>query len=117
MPAHLLERLKPRRRAPGHPSAQFSATVRLHLANRPGSFAAIAEAIAEEGGLLDAIDLVRVEDAKKVRDVTVLATDAEHLARIVDAVRAVDGVEVEHVSDRPSCYTSGASSRSRRRRR
>ena len=29
-----------------------------------------------------------------------LAADAAHLERIVDAVRAVDGVEVEHVSDR-----------------
>ena len=36
----------------------------------------------------------------KVRDVTVEATDADHLGRIADAVRALDGVEVEHVSDR-----------------
>jgi len=35
-----------------------------------------------------------------VRDVTVLAHDAEHITRIVEAVRAVEGVEVEHVSDR-----------------
>jgi malate dehydrogenase (oxaloacetate-decarboxylating) len=84
----------------GHPSAQFSATLRVHLQNRPGSFAAIAEAIADEGGLLDAIDLVRVEGDEKVRDVTVLAADADQLERIAAAVRCVDGVEVEHVSDR-----------------
>ena len=35
-----------------------------------------------------------------MRDVTVLAHDAEHITRIVEAVRAVEGVEVEHVSDR-----------------
>jgi malate dehydrogenase (oxaloacetate-decarboxylating) len=83
-----------------HPSASFSATLRVDLENRPGSFALLAEAIADAGGLLDAIDLVRVEHGKKVRDVTVLATDEHHIARIVEAVRALDGVEVEHVSDR-----------------
>jgi malate dehydrogenase (oxaloacetate-decarboxylating) len=83
-----------------HPSASFSATLRVHLDNSPGSFARLAAAIGEAGGLLDAIDLVRVEHGKKVRDVAVLAGDDAHIARIVDAVRALDGVEVEHVSDR-----------------
>jgi malate dehydrogenase (oxaloacetate-decarboxylating) len=83
-----------------HPSASFSATLRVHLDNEPGSFARLAGAIGAAGGLLGAIDLVRVERGKKVRDVTVLAGDDAHVARIVDAVRALDGVEVEHVSDR-----------------
>ena len=75
-----------------HPSASFSVTLRVHLRNRPGSFAALADAIAEAGGLLGAIDLVRVTPDSKVRDVTVLATDAAHVRRIVDAVSAVDGI-------------------------
>jgi malate dehydrogenase (oxaloacetate-decarboxylating) len=83
-----------------HPSSSFSATLRVHLENRPGSFARLAEAIGEAGGLLDAIDMVRVERGKKIRDVTVLANDEEHISRIVSAVQALDGVEVEHVSDR-----------------
>ena len=83
-----------------HPSASFSATLRVHLENRPGSFALLAEAIAGAGGLLDAIDLVRVEHGKKIRDVTVLANDEHHIDQVVEAVRALDGVEVEHVSDR-----------------
>jgi malate dehydrogenase (oxaloacetate-decarboxylating) len=83
-----------------HPSAQFSATVRVRLENHPGAFAALAAAIAEAGGLLGAIDLVRVETDFKVRDVTVLAGDADHLERILAAMRAVPGIEVEHVSDR-----------------
>jgi malate dehydrogenase (oxaloacetate-decarboxylating) len=82
-----------------HPSASFSATVRVHLDNNPGSFARLAGAIGEAGGLLGAIDLVRVERGKKIRDVTVLADDESHIERIVEAVRAVDGIEVEHVSD------------------
>ena len=83
-----------------HPSASFSATLRVRLENRPGSFAAVAEAIGEAGGLLDAIDIARAGRTTKVRDVTVLATDAAHIDRVVAAVQALDGVEVEHVSDR-----------------
>ena len=83
-----------------HQSASYSATIRVRLENHPGAFAALAGAIGEAEGLLGAIDLVRVERDHKVRDVTVLAADAAHLDRILHAVRAVDGIEVEHVSDR-----------------
>jgi malate dehydrogenase (oxaloacetate-decarboxylating) len=83
-----------------HPSASFSATIRVRLENRPGSFASLAEAIAQAGGLLGAIDLVRIGRDHKIRDVTVLAGDSAHLERIIAAVSDVDGIEVQHVSDR-----------------
>ena len=83
-----------------HYSASFSLTLRVRLDDRPGSFADLARAIADAGGLLGAIDLVRVEPASKVRDVSVLATDAAHADAIVRACREVEGVEVERVSDR-----------------
>jgi len=83
-----------------HPSASFSAAIRVRLDNRPGAFAQLAAAIGEAGGLLGAIDLVRVEKTTKLRDVNVLADDEHHLEEIVDAVRSLDGVEVVHVSDR-----------------
>ena len=87
-------------RATGHYSASFGLTLRVRLADSPGSFADLARAIADAGGLLDAIDLVRVEAGHKVRDVSVLATDAEHADAIVRACRDVPTVQVEHVSDR-----------------
>jgi malate dehydrogenase (oxaloacetate-decarboxylating) len=83
-----------------HPSASFSATVRIRIDNRPGAFARLASAIGEAGGLLGAIDLVRVERQTKIRDVNVLADDEAHLTEIVDAIHSVGGVEVVHVSDR-----------------
>jgi len=83
-----------------HPSASFSATMRAHLDDSAGTFADLARAIADAGGLLGAIDLVRVEPGKKIRDVTVVAGDADHLDRIVAAAHTVPGVEVERVSDR-----------------
>jgi malate dehydrogenase (oxaloacetate-decarboxylating) len=83
-----------------HPSASFSATLRARLDDSPGTFARFAAAIGEAGASLGAIDIVRVEQGTKVRDVTVLAADAAHLDQIVESVRHTHGVEVLHVSDR-----------------
>ncbi len=83
-----------------HPSASFSAAIRVRIENHPGAFARLASAIGEADGLLGAIDLVRVERDTKVRDVNVLADDEYHLDAIVEAVRSVPGVEVVNVSDR-----------------
>ena len=83
-----------------HPSASFSATVRVRLDDTPGSFARFAAAVGEAGASLGAIDLVRVERKTKVRDVAVLAADAAHLEDVLAAVRAVEGVAVLQASDR-----------------
>ena len=83
-----------------HLSASYSATLRLRLTDAPGSFARVAKAVGDAGGSLGAIDLVRVEKHQKVRDVTVQASSDEHIHAIVEAVRSVEGVDVEHVSDR-----------------
>ena len=83
-----------------HPSASFSPTLRVHLDDRPGAFADVARAIGDAGGGLGAIDLVRVEQGKKMRDVTVDVASADHRAGDRAACRRSTGVEVEHVSDR-----------------
>ncbi len=85
---------------PPIPSASYSQTIRLVIPQQPGSFARVATAIGNAGGILGAIDLVRVEEHSVVRDVTVACTDAEQGARIVTAVEAVDGITVVSVSDR-----------------
>jgi malate dehydrogenase (oxaloacetate-decarboxylating) len=81
-------------------SASYSLTLRIVLPQRPGSFARVAAAIGAAGGTLGAIDLVRVEDHETVRDVTVACEDAAHGEAVVAAVRALDEVSVESVSDR-----------------
>jgi malate dehydrogenase (oxaloacetate-decarboxylating) len=81
-------------------SASYSFTMRLELPQRAGSFARVAGAIGEEGAMLGAIDLVRVDRGGVVRDVTVACADAGHAERVVGAVRAIDGVNVVSVSDR-----------------
>ena len=72
----------------------------MRVENHPGAFARLASTIGEAGGLLGAIDLVRVEKTTKLRDVNVLAENERHLHDIVDAVRALEGIEVVNVSDR-----------------
>ena len=83
-----------------HVSPSFSATLRLRLEDAPGTFARVAEAIGEAGGSLGAIDIVRVERGHKVRDVTVSASNEEHLHRIAEAAHSAEGVEVLRISDR-----------------
>jgi malate dehydrogenase (oxaloacetate-decarboxylating) len=88
---------------PGIPrklSASYSLTLRIVLPQRPGSFARVAGAIGAAGATLGAIDIVRVEDHETVRDVTVACEDAAHGEEVVAAVRALDDVRVESVSDR-----------------
>jgi malate dehydrogenase (oxaloacetate-decarboxylating) len=82
------------------PSASYSITVRVRLPQRPGAFARVAGAIGETGAILGAIDLVRVERGEAVRDVTVACVDATHGEAVVRAVGDLEGVTVEHVSDR-----------------
>jgi malate dehydrogenase (oxaloacetate-decarboxylating) len=82
------------------PSASYSLTMRVRLPQRPGSFGRVASAIGETGAILGAIDLVRVEEGHVVRDVTVACADVGHGEAVVEAIRALDGVSVDSVSDR-----------------
>jgi malate dehydrogenase (oxaloacetate-decarboxylating) len=82
------------------PSASYSITMRVRQRQRPGAFARVAGAIGETGAILGAIDLVRVDRDEVVRDVTVACMDAAHGDAVAQAVRGLDGVVVERVSDR-----------------
>ena len=82
------------------PSASYSFTMRLQIPQTSGAFARIATSIADTGAMLGAIDLVRVESRQVIRDVTVACVDAAHADEVVGAVRALDGITVDSVSDR-----------------
>jgi malate dehydrogenase (oxaloacetate-decarboxylating) len=82
------------------PSASYSFTMRLHMPQQGGAFARIARAIADTEAMLGAIDLVRVEAHEVVRDVTVACVDSAHAETVVRAVRDLEGVRVDSVSDR-----------------
>src|SRR4051812_49116505 len=85
---------------PLQPSASYSSTMRLHLPQHGRVFGAVAQAIGDADALLGAIDLVRVERDAVVRDVTVACGDSAHAEAVVRAVRELDDVRVDSVSDR-----------------
>ncbi len=82
------------------PSASYSLTLRVRIPQEPGSFGRVASAIGSTGAILGAIDLVRVENGEVIRDVTVACRDGEHGEAVVAAVRELDGLSVDSVSDR-----------------
>lgn len=82
------------------PTPSYSITIRVSIENRIGMFAKLATAISSAGGDLGAIDIVKAEGGRIVRDVTVNARDEEHERLIVNAIKEVEGVEVLRVMDR-----------------
>ncbi len=85
---------------PATPSAQYSLTLRVEIADQPGMLGKVASAIGEAGGTIGAIDLVQVEGGHTVRDITVAAGDAADWPRLTDAVEAVEGARVVDSTDR-----------------
>jgi malate dehydrogenase (oxaloacetate-decarboxylating) len=82
------------------PSVSYSITVRLEVASRGRAVSAITRAVEHGGGVVTALDVSpRRHDRLRV-DVTCAARDTEHADAIVAALRAVDGVTVQQVSDR-----------------
>ena len=82
------------------PSASYSQTVRVQIANKPGMLGKVTSAIGKAGGDIGAIDLVEASSARMIRDITFKASDERHGQRVVDRIKAVDGVSVVNVSDR-----------------
>ena len=82
------------------PSASYSLTLRIELENEPGMLGEVTSAIGEAGGSVGAIDIVKAEAGKLVRDITVDAASQEHWDLIIQGVRGVEGVELLDVTDR-----------------
>ncbi len=82
------------------PSASYSLTIRLQIANRPGMLGRVALSIGEAGGDIGAVDIVETGRERVVRDITVKARDSVHGQEIVGRLKHVAGVRIVNVSDR-----------------
>jgi malate dehydrogenase (oxaloacetate-decarboxylating) len=82
------------------PSAQYSLTIRVELADRPGVLERVTGAIGAAGGTVGAVDLVAVEGGQAVRDVTTLCADPSAWPQITQAINGVDGAHVLDTTDR-----------------
>ncbi|MGI9185218.1 MAG: NAD-dependent malic enzyme [Solirubrobacteraceae bacterium] len=82
------------------PSAQYSLTLRVEIDHLPGMLGKVASAIGEAGGTIGAVDLVQVEAAHTVRDITVETGDAADWPRLSEAVNRIPGARVLDTTDR-----------------
>jgi malate dehydrogenase (oxaloacetate-decarboxylating) len=83
-----------------NPSASYSVTVRLSIANRPGMLGRVAMAIGDAGGDIGAVDLVESTRDRIVRDITISSRDSGHGQQIVNRLKHLPGVGVVNTSDR-----------------
>lgn len=81
-------------------SYSYSATIRLTYANDRGMLGRITTAIGEADGLIGAVDIVSSRGGNITRDLTVAATNAEHVQTIADSLGKISGIEIRSVSDR-----------------
>ncbi len=81
-------------------TSSYSITMRLHTQPDHSVVGAVATAIAEQGGIVMAVDVAESATDRLVVDVTCSAVDADHALVLRQAVDAVEGVEVHKVSDR-----------------
>ncbi len=82
------------------PSAQYSLTLRVEIDHLPGMLGKVASAIGHAGGTIGAVDLVQIEGAHTIRDITVETADASDWPRLTDAVNAITGARVLDTTDR-----------------
>ena len=75
-------------------------TLRVEFPHRGGTLGAILTAVGEAGGIVGAVDIVRMRDDRSIRDITVNAGDSEHGRRIVETVEALPETHVINISDR-----------------
>ena len=60
----------------------------------------VASAIGAAGGSIGAIDSIEQGDLRAIREITVMASDAEHVEAIIAAVEQVDGCSILEITDR-----------------
>ncbi|MDT4974350.1 MAG: hypothetical protein QOG98_108, partial [Pseudonocardiales bacterium] len=81
-------------------SASYAITVRLYAAPSAAVVGVLATTVGAAGGLVTAIDVSDSRPDRITIDVTCSASNGEHAAEIVEAIRGVNGVTVHRVSDR-----------------
>lgn len=73
--------------------------IRLELTQRTGVFAQLANAMAEEGASLGAVDIVSATRTKVIRDITIDVQSEEHGERVLDRLNALPDIRVIASSD------------------
>lgn len=75
-------------------------TLRVEFPHTAGSLGKILTTVGDAGGMVGAVDIVRMQQETTIRDITVNARDSEHGQEIVQIVDDLPDVQVVNVSDR-----------------
>src|ERR1700722_18281562 len=80
----------------------------IRVKHQPGHLARLTATIAEQDGLVGEITTLRIGEDHTLREVTIETNDDAHTQRVVEAVRAVPGIELVSVTDRVfECHRGG----------
>ncbi|MBA2441268.1 MAG: NAD-dependent malic enzyme [Rubrobacter sp.] len=82
------------------PSASYSMTLRVEFPHEAGSLGRVLTSVGDAGGLVGAVDIVRMRQDISIRDITVNARDSEHGRSIVETVNGLPDARVINISDR-----------------
>jgi malate dehydrogenase (oxaloacetate-decarboxylating) len=82
------------------PVSGYQLLLRLRIQNRPGMLGKVTTAIGEMGADIGSIDIAEASTGVIVRDFRIYCIDEENAQRLVARVGMIDGVEVQHASDR-----------------
>ena len=82
------------------PSAQYRVTVRVEIDHRPGMLGKVATAIGSVDATIGAVDLVSVDGAHTIRDISVETSDSSAWPRLAAAIDRVPGARVLEMIDR-----------------
>lgn len=74
-------------------------TIRVRNENKPGTLAGLLAAVAQMNSSVGTIELINETANSVVRDITVYADDAEHMDKVIEAMRANQGSRVIEVRD------------------
>jgi len=82
------------------PGAGNSMALRVEFLHREGALGTVLTAVGDVRGMVGAVDIVRMQDNRSVRDIMVNTRSSRHGRRIVEAVEALPETRVINVSDR-----------------
>ncbi len=82
------------------PVSSYQLLLRLRIANRPGNLGKVTTAIGEMGADIGSIDIAEAHTDVIIRDFRIYCIDEENARAIVARVGLIEGVEVQHASDR-----------------
>ena len=82
------------------PVSGYQLLLRLRIQNKPGMLGKVTTTIGEMGADIGSIDIAEASTEVIVRDFRIYCVDEENARRLVSRVAQIEGIEVQHASDR-----------------